>query len=120
MEFAYRNRKHIARITLVSLVCILLLALNFKILGGTYSQGDIKKVIANQLKELEYCILSNNANMENVNDSAQIKQLSDTGFIGIIIDCVLLYFTLFISIYRSKLFCKRRYTLVYLCVRKDE
>lgn len=120
MEFAYRNRKYITRITLVSLAFILLLLLNFKVLVGTYSQGNLNNIIPNQLKELEYCILSNNANIINVNDSAQIKQLSDTGFIGIIIDCVLLLFTHSIWIYRSKLFCVRRYTLVALCVRKDE
>ena len=120
MEFGYRKRKNITRIAVVSLVFILLLLLNFKELGGTYSQGDLKNILANQLNEFEYCILSNNANIINVNDSAQIKQLTDTGFIGIIIDCILLLFIHSISIYRNKLFCARRYTLVSLCVRMDE
>lgn len=120
MEFAYRNRKYITRITVVSSVLILLLLLNSKILSGTYSQGNLKKIIPNQLKDLEYCILSNSANIINLNDSAQIKQLSDSGFIGTIIYCILLLFTYSIWIYRSKLFCIRRYTLVSLCVRKDE
>jgi len=73
MEFTYRNRKHIARIALVPLVCILLLALNFKIWDGTYSEGNLEKIIVNQLKELEHCILSNNDNMEKIKDPIQIK-----------------------------------------------
>lgn len=120
MEFTYRNRKHIARIALIPLVCILLLALNFKIWGGTYSEGDLEKNVVNLSKELEHCILSNNDNMEKIKGPIQIKQLLDTGFIGIIINCALLSFIRFISIYRSKLFSIRRYTLVSLCVRLDE
>jgi hypothetical protein len=120
MESTYRNRKHIARIALVPLVCILLLAFNFKIWDGIYSQGNLEKIIVYQLKELEHCILLNYDNMEKVENAVQIKQFLDTGFIGIIIDCVLLSFTHFIWIYRSKLFCERRYTLVSLCVRMDE
>lgn len=120
MEFIYKNIKHIARITLVSLVFILLLALNFKIWDETYSKGHPEEIIVNLSEELGHCILSNNDNMENVKDAVQIKQLLDTGFIGIIIDCVLLSFSHFISIYSSKLFCGRRYTLVSLCIRMDE
>ncbi|HEY5586592.1 MAG TPA: hypothetical protein VIK78_19140 [Ruminiclostridium sp.] len=120
MEFTYRNRKHIARIALVSIAFFLLLALNFKIWGGTYSVGDLEKIVINQSKEFEHCILITNDIKGNLKNAVQIKQLLSTGFNGKIIDCVLLSFTSFFGIYRSKLFCERRYTLVSLCVRMDE
>lgn len=120
MESKYRNSKYIARINLVPLVFILLLTLNFKIWGGTYSEGQFKKIKNNQSKELEYCTLSNTDNRVNLKADVEIKQLLDTDFSGIFINCVLLSFIPFIWIYRSELFCKRRDTLVSLCVRMDD
>jgi hypothetical protein len=120
MEFTYRNRKHIARINLIPLVFILLFTLNFKILGGTYSEDQLKKIKKNQSKELEYGTLSNTNNKVNLKIDVEIKQLLDTDFSDIIIDCALLSFIPFIWIYRSELFCNRRDTLVSLCVRMDD
>lgn len=119
MEFTYRNRKHIAKVALVSLAFILLLGLNLKIYGGTYDKGDFEGIIANQLKDLEHCILSNIDHRESVNNTVQIKRLLDTGY-NIIVDCILLIFTHFIWIFRSKLLWERRHTLVSLCVRMNE
>jgi len=120
MEFTYKNRKHIARIMLVHLVVILLLALSFEIWGTTYSESNLERIVLNQSKELKHCALSNKDNNEDAKGAVQKKQLLDTAFTGIIIACILLLFTRFIWIYRSKLFKERRYTLVSLHVRMDE
>jgi hypothetical protein len=120
MKFIYKNRKHIARILLANIVFILLLAFNFKVWGGSYSEGSLQDIIIHESKELEHCILLNNDNKENVKVDVQIKQLLDAGFANIIIDFILLSFIHFIYICRSKLFYKKRYTLVSLCVRMDD
>lgn len=119
MEFIYRNRKYAARIALVSLVFILLLVLSFKIFGGKNNKANLNKVRVNRSKVIEYCIPSDN-NKQNIKSSVQIKRLVDVGFANIIISCAILSLIHFIRIYRSNLFCERRYTLVSLCVRMDE
>lgn len=120
MKFVYKNRKYVARILLVNIVFILLLAFNFKIWGGAYSEGSLQDIINHESKELEHCILLNNDNKENVKAVVQVKQLLDVGFANIIIECLLLSFIQFIYICRSKLLYKKRYTLVSLCVRMDD
>lgn len=119
MKSIYRNKKYIARIALISLVFIFLLALSFKIFSGNSNKADIKKLRVNNLKVVEYCIPSDSSK-QNVNSIDQNKQLFDIGFTGIIIGSAILLLTYFIRINRGKLFCKRRYTLVSLCVRMDE
>lgn len=111
MELIYRNRKHITRIALIPLVFILLLASNFKIWSGTNSYHGLEVTIDSQSILLDHGILSNNRNSENANN---------TGFIGVIVACVLLPFVRFTWKYKIKLFCEKRYTLVSLCVRMDE
>ena len=44
MGFTRKNRKHIVKINFAPLVFILLLALNFKIWGGTSSESHLKKL----------------------------------------------------------------------------
>jgi hypothetical protein len=119
MEYTFRNRKQIARIALVFLVFILLLAWSFKIWGVTDSEGKLSKIVVNQLKTFEYCVLPYN-NSAIVEDSFQIKKLLDTGFNAVSIDFFLLLFAYFTLKYRSKLFIGKRYNLVSLCVRINE
>ena len=119
MEFTYKRRKCTAAI-LISLVFTFLLALIFW--GGVYSEGGPEQTIIHQSKEVEHCILLNNSN-ENVNTAVHVKQLFNTGFIGIIPGCIFLSFLpfiYFICVCRSKLFCKRKHTLVSLCVRIND
>lgn len=115
MEFTYKNRKHIARIALALLVILLLSALGFKILGGTYSQGNVEEIVFSQSKELGHCILSN-----DYNHAAQIKHLLDGGFACIVAFCVLLSLPCFILICRGHLFGNKGDSLVSLRVRMNE
>jgi len=120
MGFTCKNRKHIVKFDFAPLVFILLLALSFKILGGTSSESHLKKIKDNQSIESEYCTFSNNDTRTDIKTALQIKQLLDADYSGITIDRVVLLFISFILIYRSTLFCKRSDTLVSLCVRMDD
>lgn len=112
MEFTYRNRKHLAKITLVSLVFILLLALNLKVWGGTSgNDAHLNICIGSQSILLNHYILSDNYSRKNVRTA---------GYIGIIVISVFLSFIRFIWKYRNSSFYEKKYTLVTLCVRMDE
>lgn len=120
MGFTYRSRKITTRVACVSLVFFLLTAFIFKIQGGTCHKSGFGEITVNQSNEFAQIIFTNNDKSETVQNTVPIKQLLDTGFIGIIIGCVLSAFLRFFGINRSKFFSERRYTLVSLCIRMDE
>jgi hypothetical protein len=120
MEYTYRNRKHIARIALISTVIILLLALNYRLWGGFYTEGDLEDIILTQSDELKHCILCNNEVMAELRDASIINHVSDVDFIGILTFCSLFSVTWIVWDCRNKSDWKDSFTLVSLCVRMDE
>jgi hypothetical protein len=120
MEFAYRNRKCIAQIVLIPLMLILLLALNFKIWGGSYNSGDFEEIIISQSTELNHCILSVGGSRVSVQNTTPIKQLPAVGSPGVAAECAVLPLFRFLRRRGSESSASPQSTLVFLSVRKDE
>lgn len=120
MKLTYENKKNIARIVLIPLLCIFLMTLNFKIWGETYSKNDLKKTITYQMNESEHSSLSNYDSFENINITIQTNNSYYSGFTGIIVVGIVLSFICCKWLSRGKFLYKRKNTLVSLCVRMDE
>lgn len=118
MELARGSRKRMAGSLLIFLVFLLLISSSYKAWDGSCGNSGPSKTVFHQLDETAHRIISDNG--ENIKTAVPVKQLSDAGFIGLLIFSVLLSVTRFSRIYRGELFCERRFTLVSLRVRMDE
>lgn len=122
MDFTHKYRNHISKIVLIPIIMLLLVSLDLKtwVWAGQSGECYLKKVVDYQDRELEHSIFTGLGSRLNLKDVSQLKQVQDTGFIADIIGFVLFPLIFFIWIDQSKILCKRRYTLVSLCVRKNE
>lgn len=121
MEKIYTNRKTIAKITLISVLVFLFIAINYKIFGVHYSEGSYQEGILRNTLSIDNSMpeksLTSICNQSIKSVSEQQPDLLDGATEGIVILAVTLFIIYFarVSIYK-----RADDTLVSLCVRMDE
>lgn len=117
----YSKRKIIAKITLVSVLVFLFIAINYKIFGVHYSEGSYEEGIIHNTLSIDNSMPEKSlTSVCNQSINSVFKQLPDL-FAGTVEAVVKLILTLLIIyIARVSINTKDNDTLVSLCVRMDE
>lgn len=122
MESTCKSRKRITRSAYIPLVFILFLALNnFTVSSGTSpNSGSLEVITGSQSIVLNHTILTDIYGWEKIKDTYSRKDVKGTGSAGTVDGYIFLPLICLIWRYKSKLFWRRRDTLVSQCVRMDE
>jgi hypothetical protein len=121
MEKIYTNRKIIAKITLVSVLVFLFIAINFKIFGVHYSEGSYEEGILHNTLSIDNSMPEKSLTVAfNQSVNSVSKQLPDlfAGTVEAIVKSALTLFIIYIA--RVSTYKKDVDTLVSLCIRMDE
>lgn len=123
MEFTYKHRKGIARITLAAIFVVLLLALNFVIWDSNYLMGSFEDSISRNAADIEQCNVFSEITSLDINQNLSMENASfnHIDFIeshgNLYWNLAAITFLLFLT--TGYLISHTKDTLVALCIRMN-